>query len=327
VSQFIAILLIALLILILLPGLLAPIEALLWWKTAKDEQKHQEALRLRAQPKLLFQLPAEVEHYIVYLSGIADMSGEDLNYREAAFLERLDVRLPTTVVVSDVFPYSPSNRELTGQRSLAWLWRRVARNRELKKAGLSDLLVRLRNLLQVLVSADNRYGPIFNLGTAEEIMLGLLRHGYQPATGKPVTIIGISGGGQIAVGALTYLSKMLTAPLRVIALAGVISDDPGINFVQQLYLLQGTRDPAPNLGAIFYPGRWPFISGSDWNKAKAAGKISRVVVGPMKHNGTGGYLDANSYLSNGQSYLDKVVDIMVEIIKEAGVSKTLEAKK
>ena len=44
--------------------------------------------------------------------------------------------------------------------------------------------------IQVLVSADRCYGPIYNFGTAEVIRDGLLRQGYRVGSGKPVTIIG-----------------------------------------------------------------------------------------------------------------------------------------
>ena len=79
--------------------------------------------------------------------------------------------------------------------------------------------INIRNILIVSVAADQRYGPIYNQGTAQIIHNSLLCYGYQP--GMPVTLIGYSGGGQMAVGAAPYLRRSLKAPIELISLSGV----------------------------------------------------------------------------------------------------------
>jgi len=64
-------------------------------------------------------------------------------------------------------------------------------------ASLFGYLVNIRNVLVVAVSADKRYGPIYNLGIAQVMYQALIRHGYQPDSGVPITLI-FSGGGQMA---------------------------------------------------------------------------------------------------------------------------------
>ena len=62
------------------------------------------------------------------------------------------------------------------------------------------ILINVRNIMQVAVSADPRYGPIYSLGVAKEIARSLARHGYQLGSQKPIFLIGFSGGGQVSVG-------------------------------------------------------------------------------------------------------------------------------
>ena len=49
--------------------------------------------------------------------------------------------------------------------------------------------------------------------------------GYQP--GEPITLIGYSGGAQVALGAVTYLKYALDAPIEVISISGVVSGNNG----------------------------------------------------------------------------------------------------
>ena len=92
---------------------------------------------------------------------------------------------------------------LTGQRVFTWLWRRVLDWR-LNGTRLLPALLNVRNLFQVLVSADHRYGPLYSFGIARVARERLEAHGYRPGSRTPVVLLGSSGGGQISVGAATY---------------------------------------------------------------------------------------------------------------------------
>jgi hypothetical protein len=294
-------------LLFLFAGVLSPFEALGWWAGWYGDEE-QQGLEERASP-------SSAGHFVVFLSGINNVSGEAFAEREVAFLKRLKRELADTgaLLVDDIFPYSVTERALTGRRVFAWFWRWALRTK-VSGPGLAGFLINLRNLWQVAVSADSRYGPVYNQGSASMLLSGLLRHGYVPGSGVPVTLIGYSGGGQVAVGAAPHLKTMIRAPISVISLGGVISADPGLLTLEHLYHLYGARDNVQRLGSIFFPGRWPFIP-SPWNSARKRGVVELIPMGPADHTGPGGYLDEGSFLPDGRSYLDQTVETITRLIR------------
>jgi hypothetical protein len=168
--------------------------------------------------------------------------------------------------------------------------------------------------MQILISADRRYGPLFNQGVAEVIVNGLMRHGYTLESSAPIFLIGYSGAGQMAVGASGYLKRWLKSPVYVISLGGVFGSDPALLQIDQLYHLVGTRD-AVEPWWIMAPGRWSLFATSEWNRAKRQGRITIVNMGPMRHTGGGGYLDAKKHLQDGREFIDATVDAVSEIVE------------
>src|SRR5437588_7497712 len=216
------------LILILLMGLLSPLESMGWWAGWSDVDKDKPKVAGTPKDQETQEITGQSEagHYVVYLSGIGAIAGDFLEKEEIAFLNKVEARVPGTAVVRDVFPYSMNNNGLTGHRPFKALWQWV-KELKLKNKLLMSNLVNLRNIFQVLISADRRYGPIYNYGTCGVILDGLRRKGYRVGSSIPVTLIGYSGGGQISVGAATYLGPILKAPIQVISMGGVRADDPG----------------------------------------------------------------------------------------------------
>lgn len=294
------------LVVFLIAGVLSPFEALGWWAGWYGEESQ------RTLP--VDSAPANARHFVVFLSGINNVSGESFAEREVAFLARLGHELADTeiVLVDDIFPYSVTEQALTGRRVFAWFWRWALRAK-VSGPGLAGFLINIRNLWQVAVSADHRYGPIYNQGSANIILHGLLRHGYTFGSETPVTLIGYSGGGQVALGAAPHLRSILRVPISIISLGGVMSADSGLATLEHVYHLYGSRDNVQRLGAIFFPGRWPLIP-SPWNSAKKRGVIELVPMGPVDHTGPGGYLDAESHLPDGRSFLDGTVQTILELL-------------
>jgi len=103
-------------------------------------------------------------------------------------------------------------------------------------------------------------------------------------------------------------------PLWIISLGGMLTADPGLDHIAHLYHLYGTKDLVQKLVPIFYAGRWPIKPLSPWNRAKAAGKITMIDVGPIGHNGAKGYLSATSHLENGQRFLDRTVESIAQVL-------------
>jgi hypothetical protein len=311
--------------LLLIAALLAPLESLGWW--AGWSRRWPEPVSLPAQPA------THVRHgdaapacYVLFLSGIGITDAAELTLKEQNFLDLLAARLPNAIIAHDIFPYSATNNPLTGQRPLRRLWIWIERAvRQPRTKGLFRL-VALRNVLQVAVSADRRYGPVYNFGVARGILLSLLRRGYQPGSQAPIILIGLSGGGQIAVGGGATLHRLLDVPIWVVSIGGVLTSDPSILDIEHVFHLAGGQDRIQNLGLMLYPGCWPIARGSAWNRALAQGKRTVIPVGPMTHMSHGDYFSRSMSLPNGRSHVEHTVAVIAEVIAEL-IAQVLAAPK
>ena len=291
---------------VLITAALAPFETLGWWAGwfGPDTDGAEE-------PETPVE-PSSAKHFVVFLAGIHTVSEETYARREQGLLEDLRERLPDATII-EIFPYSVNNRALTGQRFFAWFWRLVLKLK-LSRFGLAGIIINMRNVFQVAVSADRRYGPLYNQGTAETIYQALLQQGYVLGSGVPVTLIGYSGGGQIAAGTASYLKVMLDAPLTMISLGGIMASEDGMLILEKLYHLVGSRDRVQKLGYLF-PGRWKILPYSAWNIALAKGIVKIIPMGPVDHTGRDGYLDINFMLEDGRSSMQQTVDVIAAIIE------------
>jgi hypothetical protein len=304
------------LLLLILLALLSPFEALGWW-AGWSRRRLAPTTPVRDGATLTMSTtgrPAPAPVYVVYLTAIGGISAEELSGRERGFLERLRQQLPEAVLIHDVFPFSVTNNPLNGERQFAWLWERIHKSRLRGRPGILSAFIFARNLFQVGVSADPRYGPIYNVGVGYEIARSLFRHGYPAEGGRPIVSMGWSGGGQIALGVGRYLAEGLGAPVYAISIGGVLSNDPSLSYISHLYHLEGSKDAFPHIGDVLFPGRWPIVPYSAWNQARQQGKITFLDPGPMRHTGHGDYFDQRTLLPDGQSHVDKTVAVISEII-------------
>ena len=303
---------------LLLSGAFAPLEALGWWAGWYGDRADEEPSPSQGEAAEIAPARSGVAgRYVVFLSGIDSVSDEPVPERQVHFLERLRDEVPDAVVLQ-VFPYSVTNRALTGERVFARFWRWALRQKlgSRRHEQLAGMLINLRNTWQVLVSADRRYGPFYDRGTAALLARQLRRAGYSDGSGLPVTLIGYSGGGQIAVGAAPFVRDALSAPVTVLSLGGVLSADPGLLALQRLVHVIGSRDRVHKAGAVMFPGRWPVFPHSPWNVARRHGKIRPVVIGPCNHTGDDGYLDDSVYVADGRSYFEVTVQVMAALVRD-----------
>lgn len=289
--------------------LLSPLESLRWWadKGEKEVRRTFELLPPEAAAQ------DRARRYLVYLSGVGVVGGDRLSVREEAWLESLRDALPEVRVVADVFPYAVDNRGLL-QRTTVWLWSRLDRWRRAGSIKFLPLLINVRNIAKVLVSADPRYGPTLNIGLAQEIWRSLQRHGYVPGSNTPVTIVGFSGGGQMALGAGWFLDG-LGVPVSVISVGGIFGDDPGLDRISHLWHLRGRRDRIQHLGAVAFPGRWPTAPLSPWGRARREGRITTQVIGPMGHDGPRGYFGRRAFDEDGRNHADLTLAAVSAIVQ------------
>ncbi|NJM09036.1 hypothetical protein HC891_26825, partial [Candidatus Gracilibacteria bacterium] len=300
-------------VLLFLSAAVAPLESLGWWAGWFGDK---EAPPVPGQAKIIATDVPESSnpHFVVYLSGIGAMDPESIPQEEIDWGLMAVKRLPNTTVVPDVYPYSVTNAGLGTQRFFAHMWNWLEQRRLKNPYDVFQFLINIRNMFQVAISADRRYGPIYNLGVSNEIVKALQLRGYRIGSGKPVTLLGFSGGAQIAVGVATFLKPVLRAPIRVISIGGVMSDDIGLNNIDKLYHLWGHLDPLHGLGHKLYAGRWKWFPQSDWNRAMAAGRIEFVDMGKMHHNGGTNYFSWTSFTPDGRSHALATIDMVGEVL-------------
>ncbi len=303
-------------LLLVLMGVLAPLGSYGWWAGWYGDSLE--------KPPPQEPAPTAARAYIIYLTGIGGIAPDVYDSVEEVFLKRLEAALPEVRIIDDVFPYSNDNRALTGQRFFGWLWRLLEALKGRKLLGLFSFVINIRNLWQVLVSSDDRFGPLYNYASAELVLRKLRAHGYADGSGVPVIFIGYSGGGQVSLGAAPFIKEALQAPVHLISLGGVMSGEGGVLELDSLTYLYGDRDVTQRLGYIFFPKRWPWVASSSWNRARARGIVRRVRLGPMGHTGRGSYLDAEATFE-GESYLDRTVSEMVARVRQQSLeNRSLE---
>jgi len=293
-------------------ALLAPLEALGWWAgwygdsldtTPNSSAKSQPTSQQNA-----------VTRYVIYLDGIGQSTFDYLPDIQE-FLDTLAPVLPEDVLlIKGIMPYSVRNNPLTGNRTLGFFWRLADSFRLKNPASLFGYFVNIRNVLVVAVSADKRYGPIYNLGIAQVMYQALIRHGYQLNSGVPITLIGFSGGGQMAAAAAPFLRQALSAPIDVISLGGVISGNINVLKLEHLYHLVGDKDMVERIGSGMFPGRWAIFFLSYWNRAKRLGKVNVVSLGPVGHQVPGGLMDPQQFLPDGRTHLQQTIDWVIGIL-------------
>ncbi|RMF66224.1 MAG: CAAX protease, partial [Cyanobacteria bacterium J069] len=234
--------------------------------------------------------------------------------------------------IKGIMSYSVMNRSLTERRMLAFFWRLADRLQMSPSGGLLGLLlsfvINLRNVIVVGVTADQRYGPIYGQGTAQVMFNSLMNYGYRPNSGVPVTLLGYSGGAQVALRAALTLKQLLKAPIDVISLAGVVSGNHNLLELEHFYHLVGDRDWVEKQGAVLFPQRWRLFFLSPWNRARQRRKITISSLGSMGHNGADGPYSVTARLPDGRTHLEVSVRAVSDILqgKSALVSNTRVAQ-
>lgn len=301
---------------------MAPLETLGWWAGWYGDEIDTSD---ESRPSL--PTGGGIARYVVYLDGIAQSSNTYTPDIET-FLDALAPELPRDVaLVRGVMAYSVLNRPLEDDPILSLFWKVVDASRIARANSLLGWFVNLRNVTIVAVSADPRYGPMYNFGMADVIYRSLLANGYPKRSGIPVTLVGYSGGGQMACGSAAFLKRALDAPVDVISLGGVISGNDPILQLEHLYHLVGDRDRVERLGPIMFASRWPVALLSNWNRAKRLGTLTRVSLGPVGHQVPGGMLDPNALLADGRTNLRQTLDAIVSIVADRFVSESEPPRK
>jgi hypothetical protein len=159
---------------------------------------------------------SRINCYIVFLQGVENFSPDEITDGEKYVIDQLAARHPHCVTVRDVFPYSVVNQPVD-QGFSSPLWQ-SAKDSE----TFGYLLVQMRNLWRFEISADDRYGLVYNLGIARTI-IEQMNAAYPIArSDQPINLIllSTSSGTQVALGTTVHLNQWINACLTVISLGG-----------------------------------------------------------------------------------------------------------
>ncbi len=285
-------------------GTIAPVGTLVWWMRQGSQSlglnKDQTKNLPRSTGAAGVTNSTKIDCYIVYLPGVGDFSTDETTPGEKFFLDQLVQLHPDCVAVRDVFPYSAANESLGGERLLAPLWR-------VAKKDNADFMIKIRNLWRFAISADKRYGPIYNQGIATAIIermnaaYPILQSHKQPLK---VILIGDSGGAQVALGAASYLHQWLNnTHLIVVSLGGSFDGRTGFEAVEHVYQLGGRQDWVKDITGIVFASRWKWTVGSPFNQAIQQGRYTVISSGPHTHDGAKGYFGTTSVENSKITYV------------------------
>lgn len=302
------------LLLIVIASLLAPFESLGWWAGWSGPAD----MKAGAPERLWTHTPSatQPDARVIVLFGINDAADTLRTDREQRFVADLAAAVPTANVIMDLFPYSAFGMPLNGDRALAAFWDRVARPSG-GLTGLLNVLINLRNFLQVLTSADRRYGPFYNFGLAQVVVDALLRDGHDLAIPRPLVLVGYSGGGQLAMGSAGYVHQALGIPVHLVSFGGFMASNPGLDGVARMTHVKGSRDRLQAMAQLLFPQRWPMLPYSHWNRALADGRLHRKTMDGVAHAGSEGYFSTTARMQDGRTHMAATVDIVAAAVRAA----------
>ncbi|MBD2314302.1 hypothetical protein H6G20_21775 [Desertifilum sp. FACHB-1129] len=277
--------------LVLLWGSTAPVGTLVWWLDRGEDKIERRSQRLE---EVLDNGNDAAEGnktcYIIYLTGVGDLSADDLSDGETVFLAELQQNQPQCILVRDVFPYSAANQDVSGQRIFDFL--KEITEKENGWEEFSQFLLEARNVWRMALSADNRYGRIYNRAialTIVERMDAQQSIPISPDRSLQLILMGKSGGAQVALGATPYLSQWLNADITVISFGGMFNGNEGFEKANHVYHLRGERDWIETIGGVVLPSRWHWTFGSPYNRARREDRYTVVESGSHAHQGDNGY--------------------------------------
>jgi len=299
-------------VILLIWGIISPVGTLEWWlhrgseKLGLTQNRSQLHWTQARRANNISSINAsKINCYIVFLPGVGDFSGDELTPGEATFLDNLVQNHPHCVAVGDVFPYSADNTSLGAQKVFAPVWRFA--HEATGGLKVADVLIKIRNLWRFAISADPRYGTIYNQGIAAAIIDRMdAQHPIPQKLSQPIQVIliGTSGGAEVALNTLPYLKQWLNAKITVVSIGGVFNGKKGFDLAEKVYHLRGQRDLIEDIGGIVFPSRWLWNVSSPFTQARRQGRYQASMSGPQAHDGEQGYFGEDLATADGTTYVD-----------------------
>lgn len=303
--------------LLLIWGTFAPVGTIVWWLDRGAEKLERRTAeftnRVNQQDSNSHIISGGSSCYIVFLPGVGAEKNE-LSSREEAFLDRLEQKQPQCLTVRSVFPYSAANQNIGGQQVFEFL-SNVTQEAEVW-LKLTQYVLEARNIWRLAVSADNRYGPIYNQAIALTIVEQMEKQ--QPIPTSPeqpfqLILMGTSGGAQVALGVAPYLYKWLPVEITVVSFGGVFDGNEGFDVAKHVYHFRGKRDWVEKIGGIVFPSRWRWTFGSPYNRARRANRYTVYTSGLHQHQGDESYFGQEIARSDGTTYAELMVKQVIQL--------------
>ena len=253
-----------------------------------------------------------LDRLVIYFDGIHQVD-QTQPPRISEFLQILNDRLPSgTRLVKDLGTYAVGNTSVVKDPNIGRVIRPILKLRDRTNSDLIKIIamivVEVSNVIKVGILSDSRYGPIVKFQEALKVY-ALLENEVDLNSNAKIFLLGYSGGGQMALGSATYLAKLCKRDIVVITLCGVFSGNQELSQVSSVVSIIGSKDPVSYLCRYLFPRRFR-LSFSQWAYALRKGKIKRIYVDGMMHNGADGPFD--------ELYREKTIDKIIEAIKSYG---------
>ena len=226
---------------------------------------------------------------ILWVSGVSDYGDSPWLPEQQAFVERLRLRSPGSVVV---WGNVPADRDLDRRFRGGDVWRLL---------GLPHpplWVWALHNFWQFALASvvESKYGR----DIAQIMLQRLSKTGAAP--GCPLLIVCGSAGAQIALAAAPFLRVGGHESIYMVALGGEFGSPHGLEAVTRFAQLTGEKDDWSKAGTWLFPGRWH--STSTCALAKNEGRLTIHSIGPHEHFGARSYLDDANVMPDGRTYAE-----------------------
>lgn len=235
---------------------------------------------------------------ILWLSGVSDYGDSRWLPEQQAFVERLAVSGPGSVVVHGNVPASIG------------LDRRFRRRDIWRLAGLPRPPLwawGLHNFWQFAFASvyERAYG-----GDIAQIIVSRLQCAGVPS-GSPLLIVCGSAGAQVALASAPFLRAKGYERIYMVSLGGAFGSPHGLSAITRFAQLVGAKDSWSRAGAWLFPGRR--MSASTCASAQQEGRLTFHRIGPHGHYGARSYLDDIHTLPDRKTYADKTFEAILQL--------------
>lgn len=254
--------------------------------------------------------------YVVYLDGVGRCERRTTPVGRA-FAAAVAERLPRWTVVMSMMPNDVTQepawlRPVTGR-----LWRRLHR--------ASPAWTLTRGVWEAVVALDPRYRDRLAEEHTRQLVAHLRAAGYRAGDGRPVVLVGLSGGAQTALRCASEVARSLGgAPVDVVTFGAFADGSADLVGVRRVHAVVSWGDPAELLPVLLFPSRWTALGVGAWRRARRAGTVVVRRHDWATHIGARGYLSPTAHAPDGRTRLAQAADVVAASARQLLADRTRE---